>query len=156
MRHTGEWGQFLPKNLSCFGYNETTAHDYYPLTKKEALAKGFKWKDEDKRDYKPQTYEIPNDIADVSDSITDEILACVDCKKNFKIVPQEFKFYRRNNIPIPHQCPDCRHKVRTTLRNPKRLWDRKCQKCNTNIKTTYASDRPETVYCETCYLKEVY
>lgn len=45
MKKTGEYGQFLPPDLSCFGYNESTAHIYYPLTKEQALKEGFNWKD---------------------------------------------------------------------------------------------------------------
>ena len=28
--------------------------------------------------------------------------------------------------------------------------------CDLVIQTTYAPDRPEKIYCEECYLKEVY
>ncbi len=41
MKKTGEWGQFFPKEFSCFGYNESTAHKYYPLTKARALAEVY-------------------------------------------------------------------------------------------------------------------
>lgn len=40
----GEYGLFLPQKMSCFGYNETTAFSYYPLTEEEALTQGYKWK----------------------------------------------------------------------------------------------------------------
>ena len=33
---------------------------------------------------------------------------------------------------------------------------RKCDKCSKDMKTTYAPKRPEIVYCEECYLNEVY
>jgi hypothetical protein len=42
------------------------------------------------------------------------------------------------------------------LRNPRKLFDRKCDKCWVKIKTTYSPDRKEIVYCESCYNKEVY
>jgi len=29
-------------------------------------------------------------------------------------------------------------------------------KCGKDMKSVYAADRPEIVYCEECYLKEVY
>lgn len=35
MKHTGEWGLFLSQDLSPFGYNETTAYDYFPLNRDE-------------------------------------------------------------------------------------------------------------------------
>ena len=59
------------------------------------------------------------------------------------------------NLPIPKKCPDCRYQERLKLRNPRKLWNRKCAKCNADIKTTYSPERPETVYCEACYMKEV-
>jgi hypothetical protein len=37
MQARGEWGEFLPLSTSIFGYNETAAHEYMPLTKEEAL-----------------------------------------------------------------------------------------------------------------------
>jgi len=156
MKKTGEWGQFFPKTFSCFGYNESTADQYYPLSKEQALSQGYKWKEEGAKDYVPQNYNIPDNIADVKSDITDANLVCSECKKNLKIIPQELKFYKSNYIPIPRQCSECRHSIRLSLRNPRKLWDRKCSKCGAGIHTTYSPDRPEKVYCETCYLKEVY
>jgi hypothetical protein len=65
-------------------------------------------------------------------------------------------FYRKHNLPIPKRHPDQRHLDRMALRNPRKLFDRKCDKCEKDIKTTYSSDRSEIVYCEECYNKEVY
>lgn len=45
MKKTGEWGNFFPKNLSCFGYNETAAQEIFPLTKEEAQSQNFRWKE---------------------------------------------------------------------------------------------------------------
>ena len=53
-------------------------------------------------------------------------------------MPQELEFYRQNNIPVPHLHPDERHKQRMALRNPRKLYDRKCDKCSKDMKTTYA------------------
>jgi hypothetical protein len=39
MQTTGERGEFFPAQMSTFGYNESIANDFYPLTKQEALAK---------------------------------------------------------------------------------------------------------------------
>jgi hypothetical protein len=32
MIETGEWGEFFHPSLSPFGYNETVAQEYYPVT----------------------------------------------------------------------------------------------------------------------------
>ena len=37
MMQTGEWGEFFPSSLSPFGYNETVATEYFPLSRKEVL-----------------------------------------------------------------------------------------------------------------------
>ncbi len=153
---TGSWGQYFPSSLSPFGYNETLANEYFPLTKEEAAKKGFLWREKDARDYKPQTTKFPEKIMDAGDSITKEIFSCRQCAKNFRIIPQELAFYRQNIIPIPRLCPDCRYDERLTLQNPRKLWKRECMKCGKGMETTYAPNRPETVYCGDCYVKEVY
>lgn len=155
MKRTGEWGEFFPINISPFGYNETIAQDYYPITKEEALKKGWKWQEIDKKEYKKQTYQVPANIKDVTDSIINEVLACKNCGKNFKILAAELALYRRLNLPIPSKCYDCRHLERMALRNPRQLWDRSCSNCGDAIKTSYSPNRPEIVYCEKCYLAAI-
>lgn len=152
----GGWGEFFPAGMSPFAYNETMAQEYYPLTKEQVLQRGWKWKKKDKKDYLPQTYKVPEKITDVGDAICDEILACEETGRNFKIQKTELNFYRKMNLPIPKFCPDVRHFKRLRLRNPRKLWDRKCMKCDVDIQTPYLPERPEKVYCEKCYLREVY
>ncbi|MBU0578179.1 hypothetical protein KJ742_05045 [Patescibacteria group bacterium] len=154
---SGEWGRFFPFSLFLFAYNESAAMDFFPLTKEQALELGYGWREEDAKDYQVATIsEIPDNIKDIGDDITKEILACVDCGKNYKVIAQELKFYREINLPIPHHCPTCRHRIRFELRNPLNLFSRQCNKCKKEIKSTYPPDCPEEVYCEQCYLKEVY
>ena len=150
-----EWGEFFPIAMSPFTYNETVAHEYFPMTKEEVLKRGWKWKDEDTKNYQIQTYNIPDSITDVPDTICNEILACTTCKKNYKIQKAELTFYKKQNLPIPRICPDCRHRQRMQLRNPRTLFNRKCDKCAIDTQTTFAPERPEQVYCEECYLNVV-
>jgi len=156
MKETGEWGQFLSADISTFAYNETLAQEFFPTTKEECVKKGFRWKEPDKKEYQPQTYQVPEDIKEVPTSIIDEVLACKVTSKNFKITPQELKLYLQENLPIPDRCPDQRYLDRLALKNPRKLYNRKCDKCSTEIQTTYSPDRTEKVYCEECYLKEIY
>lgn len=156
MQENGEWEEFFPRNLSYFGYNETTAMQYYPMKRQQAEIEEFKWHEEDTGMKKPQSYEIPDNIKDVSVEIINEILTCIACSKNFRITPQEFKFYQKMNIPIPKKCPDCRYKERQSLRNPKKLWPRNCMKCSAEIQSSYSPERSEIIYCEKCYLQQVF
>jgi hypothetical protein len=154
----GEWGLFFDPRLSPFGYNESLAHEYFPLTQKETEVRGWKWHDdsEPQEQYLGPDYIVPEEIADIPDDITKHILRCSVTGKPYKIIPQELKFYREMGIPIPRKCPDQRHLERMALRNPRKLWKRNCAKCREEIQTTYAPERPEIVYCEECYLATVY
>ena len=157
MQKTGEWGEFFPMSCSPFAYNETIANLHYPLKKEEVESKGWQWKeDTSANSYKGPVYEIPDKIEDVTEDIIDAILICEKTGKPYKITPQELKFYRQYNLPIPRRCPDQRHLDRIALRNPRTLFDRKCAKCSKDINTTYGEDKPQVVYCEECYLSAVY
>ncbi len=152
---SGSWGEFLPMTMSPYCYNETAAQEYFPLSKEDVLARGVQWRDHD-RSYAAQTFPVPEAIGDVPETIVDAVLACLDCKRNFKILKQEFDFYRDLGIPIPQHCYECRWRERVKRRNPRKLWERECAKCQKAIQTSYSPERPEIVYCESCYLAEVY
>ncbi|MBI5411953.1 hypothetical protein HZA43_02115 [Candidatus Peregrinibacteria bacterium] len=156
MVERGEWGEFMPIQHSFFHYNDTVAQEYFPVTKEVARSRGWKWKDANSKEYAPQHYVISEAIQDVPDTVMNELLACTQCGKNYKIIAQELAFYRKMNIPIPRECPDCRHRARLKLRTAYKLYSCACAKCSAPIQTTYSPDRPEIVYCEQCYLKEVY
>ena len=139
--------------LSPYAYNESCAQEYYPLTKEEAVTAGLSWKDNDPREFLPQRITVPIRIEEVPDTIAKEILACAECKRNYKIIAQELSFYRAHGIPVPDRCSECRDKQRKAMRNPRKLWQRHCAKCQTEFLTTFAPTRPERVYCEACYLE---
>jgi formylmethanofuran dehydrogenase subunit E len=44
---------------------------------------------------------------------------------------------------------------RNKLRNPRKLFNRKCDKCGKEIKSTYSQNRGEIIYCEECYNGEM-
>jgi hypothetical protein len=157
MEKSQEWGEFFPMKISPFAYNETVAHEYFPLEKGEVLRQNLPWKEEEIiENYLGPKREIPRNIADIDESICNEILRCEATGRPYKIIPQEFKFYKEMNLPIPRRCPDVRHKERMAQRNPRKLWDRECMKCGKDIRTTFSLDRPEIVYCEECYLGAMY
>jgi hypothetical protein len=142
------------------------------MTKEEALAKGYRWQDKLQFTTGKETMrEIPDAIGDVPNSIVNEILACADCGRNYKILAEELAFYKRNGIPVPRKCFFCRLKDRLKFKNPVKLWHRQCMcglksspqaishghtgRCPNEFETSYAPDRKEIVYCEQCYNAEV-
>ena len=158
MKTTGEWGEFFPIEVSAFGYNESLVQDYYPLTKDEVKANGWNWFDglEKIDQAEGMPVAVPDSIGEVGDDITDQKLTCETSGKQYKIIPQEIEFYKQLNLPLPRKCFFERHKERQALRNKRVLHDRTCDKCGVDITTTYEPERPEKVYCEKCYLADVY
>jgi len=176
------YGEYFPSELSPFGYNETVAQDYFPLTSKDAEAKGFKWRQPDKKNYPIQIAhnQIPKDITETPNGIAGKVLGCAHggtcndgCATAFKVVDAELRLYKQLNIPVPHLCPNCRYAERFKNQNPLQLWKRKCMcdykvyknsskhthhesgACPNDFETTFAPGRAEVVYCEECYKSEI-
>jgi len=160
MQKTQEWGAFFPVMDSPFGYNETIAQDEFPLTKQEVLGRGWKW--EETREETPNVTKtipaarLPDSIADVPDDIVNWAIESEESGRPFKIIKQELDFCRFLNLPVPRLHSEERYRNRLKQRNPCKLWNRECAKCLAPISTSYSPDRPEIVYCESCYLREVY
>lgn len=152
MQETGEWGVFFPPSISAFGYNETVANDFLPLSKEQVTERNWKWRSMEDA---PVHHLEPKADTDAKD-ICMKILTCEKSGKQYKIIPQELKLYEDMNVPVPNLCPEQRHTDRMARLNPRTLWNRTCDKCSKDIQTTFAPERPETVYCESCYLGEVY
>lgn len=161
-----KFGEYFPTDFAIFCYNETPAQEFFPLSKEQALAQGYKWKESEPPKYQPTILakDLPDNINNTDDSVLNQAIACADekaclhqCTGVYRIIPKEVEFLRKMNIPLPTKCPNCRHFDRLKLRNPFKLWHRKCMKqgCGNEFETSYAPDRPEIVYCESCYQQEV-
>ncbi len=168
------YGEYFPVDFSVFAYNESLAQEYFPLNKEEATSRGYRWRDMEKKGHTITLTpdNLPRDIQRVQDKILTEVIGCEHegtcnekCTEAFKITPQELQFYRQMQIPIPHLCPNCRHYERSAIRNPLFLWHRRCMCeqnghghdaiCSNEFDTSYAPERPEKIYCETCYQQEI-
>ena len=151
VKRTGEWGRFFPVELSPFAYNESLANEYFPLKKEEALQIGYRWREEDKREYKEATAPLPDSIQKTSERVCQEIFRCEKSRKNYKVQTPEFQFYKKMNLPIPIYCPDVRHLNRNKLRNPRKLRSSACDSCHQEIQTPLSSESTQDIYCETCF-----
>jgi len=179
------YGEFFPVETCPLAYNETIAQEYFPLSRDEIEARGFAWRDTVDRNYVPtmRVDDLPPG-ADIPNSIVNDIIECPhkgtcheQCTTAFRVTAADLRFHRAMNLPLPRLCPNCRHYERLRQRNPLKLWHRACQcvgagssngvycntvshqhgaeKCPNEFETSYAPDRPETVYCEKCYQAEV-
>jgi hypothetical protein len=163
MKTTEEWGEFFPIGTSAYGYNETIANDFFPITKEQAKEIGANWQDEDFGIRYDGPFYEPLDINryQSTDSSVDQevknalkgILKCEISGRPYKLQAGELAFYISNKIQIPRRHPDQRHEDRFEQTNPLHLWHRKCmnENCANEFETTYAPERPEKVFCETCY-----
>jgi hypothetical protein len=160
MIKTGEFGQHFPPQFSFFGYNKTSAQMYFPLTKEDTQKHGYKWDD-----YEPPipdvskkiaAKDLPANIKDVTDDILNTAIECESTGRLFKIMPMELQFYRKQKLPLPHRSPEQRHLDRFALRNPRKFWQRQCDKCQKSLITTHSPQTNRTVYCDDCYTKELY
>ena len=160
MRATGEWGEFFPITFSPFDYNQSRAQEYYPLTKEEAILKNFPWSDYHAPHPSVQRIipasDLPDSNTDIPDDVLNWAIECEVSSRPFRIIKQELQFYRENGLPIPRRHPDQRYEDRMSVRKPRKLWQRECCKCHQLVEASYSSDRPEVIYCNECYEREVY
>jgi len=154
------YGEFFPEEFSSLAYNETLAIEYFPKTKSAVEKEGYLWRDKNLGEYKItiEASDLPDDIAEVGEDVLKEVIQCDSCKNAYRIIKAEFDFYKRFLITLPRFCFNCRHLERRKKMNPLKLWHRSCMKpgCANEFETSYAPDRPEIIYCESCYQQEVY
>jgi hypothetical protein len=167
MKITGEWGEFFPIELAPYAYNESTVGEYYPLTKEDAVSKGFKWRDDLQKTEGQENSSVKEMNIDPYNwsIIKDKIFACESCKRNYRMTDHEISFYQRLKLALPVNCFFCRHQKRMDMRLPRELYDRTCMcekqnhthdgKCEILFKTAYKPDRPEKIFCESCYNQEI-
>jgi hypothetical protein len=161
MKQSGDWGNFFPIWMSPFAYNESIANEYMPLTKDEALAQGFKWREDipHTRGQENCNYEdLPTNPEEYSDdNLMNKIFKCESCGNNYRFISREIAFYKKMKLRIPSKCFNCRHQARMDARNPRILNMVKCVSCGKMAETTYPKEKHGRyrIYCEDCYKKEI-
>lgn len=159
MQETGEWGEFLSPAISLFGYNESVAHEYYPLSKEEATKKGYVWFEQRNNPQIPNGsipgIHLPDYIEDAPENILQLSVICEITGKPFKIIEPELVFYQKNSIPLPRRHPNRRQYDRMNLRNKRELHKQNCDNCNAEIQTTYQPQDLYIIYCEDCFVAYV-
>lgn len=154
------WGEFFPSSISSFGYNDTVAQEYFPITKKDAEKLSFSWSDYEaplpKVEKVIPASRLPESITQVPDDILNWAIQPENTSfKPFRVTKEELVFYRLHNLPIPRKNPLERHLDRMKQRNQRKLSHRKCSSCNKDIITTYSIETSFPIYCSDCYKKTV-
>ena len=175
-----KYGEFFPIEFSPFGYNNTTAIQYFPITKEQAENSGYPWIEIPHGEYiiTKKASELIDSIDNIDDNILKEVIECENCKNPYRILENEFLFYKKEKMPLPNLCDECRFKRRIEDRLKFQLYERSCmcsgetdntgiykntikhlhgdEPCGEKFKTGYNPDSKEIVYCEKCYQQEVY
>jgi hypothetical protein len=160
MKAQGDYGEFFPKEMSQFAYNESIANEYTPRTKAEALSLGYRWRDDIPHTAGQETIsndELPKNPEAYDSSLLKHVLKCDDCGKNYRFIDREITFYKMLGLLLPRSCFNCRHARRMNLRNKRQLFPGSCQKCGTTIATSFSCKQQKEykVYCTSCYQQEV-
>ena len=178
-----KFGEFFPIELSPVSYNESPGQDHFPLTKDQAIAQGYVWRDENRRNLKitKRTDDLPDHIKDIEESIRQEVVECEHkgqcnerCTNAFRIIPVELEFYKTTKMALPRLCPNCRNSERLLQQSPINLWHQKCMcgstkkvyknkvthfhgsnSCMNEFETSYPPESPLIIYCQDCYQSEV-
>jgi len=150
------YGEFLPFKFSPFSYNETIAMNFFPKTKQQVKDEGFEWLESkiNKYDVTKKAEDLPDTILETDESILNEVVGCSSCNKAYRFTLGELNLMKKLSIPLPKRCFSCRQDFRFTRINLPKLYNRTCDKCKDNIKTSYEKGRPEIIYCEKCYQDE--
>lgn len=81
--------------------------------------------------------------------------SCKSCGVSFVVTDRDLEFYdkvspvfagRKESIPTPTLCPDCRQRRRLAFRNERKLYRRKCDLTGKDIVSVYSPDKPYKVY----------
>ena len=85
---------------------------------------------------------------------------CAACGKTFSLERKDGIFLERisptiegkkNQIPPPRLCPECRRQRRMAWRKERYLFRRACDRCKKSVVSMYAAEAPYQVYCPSCF-----
>lgn len=163
MFHEGSYGEFFPSALARVPYTISIAASYKGYDDVETAKRYGYWVEnvpETLYEVEGETIkaeDVPRDIRDVTDDILNKIIVDQKNNKKFRYTKMELEFCRRHNIPLPTE----HYSVRLAEKRGRfgsialNLYKRTCPKCGKIMQSSYAPDRPEIVYCEPCYQKEI-
>ncbi len=162
-----ERGEFFNPQLSYYGYNESMAMDYYPLSKEEALRKWYKWSDYESPLPKVEKFvqwgDLPKQWCKIINEKKPEILEkilnyaviCEVSKKPFRITKQEIDFYIKHNLPLPTKHPNIRHQERLARKDPTTMHLINCDECGEEMLSVHLPWEWKKIMCEKCFYKNM-
>ena len=160
------WERWYPikPDYSPFGYNETIAMDFYPLTREKALKMWYKRSDYESPMPNVEKTVLWGDLPKVSCKVIQEkkpdflkkilnyAVLCEISKRPFRLTKQEIDFYVKYNIPLPTKHPDIRYIDRVKRKWTRELFLVKCSKCWNVFPSIYKTNI-NNLCCDECFSK---
>ncbi|MDD5470188.1 MAG: hypothetical protein PHO92_05330, partial [Candidatus Peribacteraceae bacterium] len=90
---------------------------------------------------------------------------CAQCSAPFEITDADLKFYekvsptfngKKELIPPPTLCPECRQQRRLTYRNERKLYPAVCGSCKKEMVSLYHAPSPYNVLCTECWWSDTW
>ena len=163
MLKDGQYGEFFPPELALVPYNISVATSYQGFDDIEKV-KQYGYVVQDIHETSPETIRqiieasvLPKDIKNIQDDICDKVIFDQKNNKKFRYIKAELDFCRRHNLSLPLEHPSVRLTEGRKKLGPITLkfYPRGCAKCGKKMQSVYQPNKPQFVYCEECYLKEV-
>ena len=156
MKKDREYWQFLPYNMMYSWYNTTLARIFFPDTKENILKLWWYWEDDDNVS-NVVWYDLPDNIHDTPDDISDKVIICIKTWRPFNFIPQVVKLHKKLNIPLP----DVYHIDRMVEMYKPLAYIKPykwvCSKCWKDIIHYYPDNLwYKNIVCQECYNKEIY
>jgi len=159
MQSTWERWEFFPLSDSLFGYNESVAQTFLPLTADKAKSLHYRWQDNESVANIPQGLNVipAENLHDHVDgdynSIVGKAFLCSKTHKPYRFIEQEFNFYKKYKLPLPKY----HHDERKKMLLEKGMWDvfdlTTCDKCKKEILYVRNPWEQRKIYCKDCYSK---
>jgi len=144
-----KYGDFLPIELSYFGYNDSVANDLYEMSQNEIEDNHYVFQENKIKDNVSDAIDsilLPDSIHDINDDILNKVLISKGTKRQYKITEDELNFYKKNNIPIPRESFYERYERRFKLATSFKLYKSKSSKSGVDILTSYDPSNNQIVW----------
>ncbi|MCM2338993.1 MAG: hypothetical protein NDI62_00870 [Burkholderiales bacterium] len=80
-----------------------------------------------------------------------EIKNCQNCKKDFTIESEDFKFYEKIGVLPPKICPECRARLRLSFRNERCFYKHECGNCKKDTISIFSFNKIYPSWCSECW-----
>lgn len=143
------YGDFLPIELSYFGYNDSVANDLYQMDKNGIKNNHYVLQENNHKDIingAIDSISLPDSIYDTNDDILEKVLISKNTKRHYKITQDEFNFYKKHSIPIPRESFYERYSKRFKLATSFKLYKSKSSKSGIDILTSYNPNDNQIVW----------